>query len=288
MNNLKFILISNLLMRLTPISCIRSGNAPSLISRGRQVNSSRIPPDIPGMTAKMTFDSGQPDATPANKMRMQGDAKSILGKMELPNEKLEAQFSPSRADMMVELRIPTTLQDIQQSKRGPLSAFLDVVQTELAKAGMLSIDRLQLLGIRGEYTRVPLNKSDTSVLEKNNGIGGGDRGVGSFSYDLYRNGETMANQYVIVELGIVPGSKGSSLEPAPEGILKSWKNQLVTPGSTLLGGPLGEILHGASIQSPPVSMSTRVELKNAFKSSVTPHNSVSWTIALILYSWCAF
>merc|ERR1719265_2623156 len=83
----------------------------------------------------------------------------------------DAPLAPAPSTLL-ELRIPTSLENLQGSKYGPLSTFLDKIQSELAKAGHLNIERLQLLSIRGEYTRVPRNSSATSVLAKSSGNGG--------------------------------------------------------------------------------------------------------------------
>lgn len=298
MNSLVVIAISYLLM---PGAGVRSGAEQSLISRGRQAKSLDVPAGtrIPGMK-NMTFPPSNPTpgSRTANEMRMQGDARAMMDKMELPNEKVEGQLSPSPSSIILELRIPTSLQIIQASNNGPLSAFLDKVQNELCKVGKLSAQRLQLLGIRGEYTRVPVNASGTSVLEEafpTAGMVMADHGSMPLGYGTlsshyhHTQFETMTDQHVIVELEILSGA--GNLDATPESIFALWKAELLTSGSSLLRGPLGQVLRGASIERPPVSMSTKHEFKNAFKKEKSSSVAcTSWSIhfALACFAWSTF
>lgn len=311
MNNLVLVVLSSLPI---PTAGVRSGTEQSLISRGRQAKSH----DLPASSVMKDMTLPPSNSIPgtfihstraANEIRMQGDAKAMMGKMELPDGQVESRLGfPSRSSIILELRIPTSLQTIQASKHGPLSAFLDKVQNEFCKVGKLSNDRLQLLGIRGEYTRVPVNESGTSVLQNAfpptimterflnafpttimTDHESMPLGYGSLNSQYHHNQfETMADQHVIVELEILPG--GHTLDATPESIFKSWKTQIMNPGGSLLRGPLGQVLKGASIERPPVSMSTKPVFVNAFKKSdeslavppYTPH------LALACFIWSAF
>lgn len=196
-------------------------------------------------------------------------------------DKVEAELlitPPPPSQMIVELRIPTTLQEIQEGHVGPLSSFLDTVHRELCKAGKLSDRRLQLLGIRGEYTRVPANQSKALSLTRNEG-----KEASNSTFWNHNDVMEMADQYVIVELEVLPGKEHS--EPSAESIEAEWESQMKTVGSPLLHGPLGALLKGASIQRPPVSMSSRLLLKNAFKSSAVKavsFHSTSWALSIFL------
>lgn len=312
MNNLVLVVLSSLPI---PTAGVRSGTEQSLISRGRQIKSLDLPASSVMKNMTLPPSNSIPGTRAANEIRMQGDAKAMMGKMELPNGQVESQFNangfPSRSSIILELRIPTSLQTIQASRHGPLSAFLDKVQNELCKVGKLSNDRLQLLGIRGEYTRVPVNESGTSVLQKSDtetkfppqiltdqkvfpttimtDHESMPLGYGSLSSQYHHNQfETMADQHVIVELEILPG--GHTLDATPGSIFKLWKTQIMNPGGSLLRGPLGQVLKGASIERPPVSMSTKPVFVNAFKKSdkslavppYTPH------LALACFIWSTF
>jgi len=262
----------------------------SLIGRGRRAKFPDFPPpSFQDTEAKMTLGSSAdpvsktlastPVIYPADAaMNRQQDIQAVKQKVEAADEEFEA-LAPPQIDF--ELRIPTSLQKIQGGRLGPLSVFLDTVESELCKAGKLSNNRLQLLGIRGEYTRVPLNKSSSISLTGNNG-------TNSSLWDEHPI-MTMADQHVIIDLEVLPGSSG--FEPTPEDISSLWKAQLTTAGSPLLRGPLGMLFKGASIQKPPdttdrnaVNMvSSSAHFTNGFKSSAIQFQSLSWTLVLLSF-----
>lgn len=214
---------------------------------------------------------GSPSASEMSREEDSQVSNAANGKLKVTTNKVESELPVVSPPMLVELRMPVSLQQIQNDHVGPLSAFLDTVQSELCKAGKLSNSRLQLVGIRGEYTRVPANQSVALSLTKNT------TGLKTeiWGKDEYAN---MADQHVIVELEVMPGKEYS--EPTIDSIEAAWKTQLTTIGSPLLHGPLGMLLKGASIQRPPPSTSSRLLLKNAFKSSVVTFHSRSWALTL--------
>lgn len=279
MPNLLLTVISNLLL---PTASVRGGSDQSLISRARRAKFPDFPPS--DVMKKMSFGSqirDEVNPTPANEMGRQGHVKATLGKKKLPNKKVEADSGL----VTLELRIPTSLEKIQDSKNGPLSVFLDTVQSEFCKAVKLSHDRLQLLGIRGEYIRIPRNESGTSVLLKNTGSS-----RGKSSHSNHNQFETMADQHVIVELEILPGNPGTS-HATPESIFALWKAQITSSGSSLLQGPLGPVLQGAMIQRPPPIPGATMDLnhlQNAFKSSAGPRKLFSLTFMLVFCLLGAF
>lgn len=238
-----------------------------------------IYPVVPAQQASDVL-SRQEAANVLNRQQEQQELQALKGNQEIANEMFEG-LGPSQIDL--ELRIPTSLQKIQDGRIGPLSAFLDTVQSELCKVGKLSNSRLQLLGIRGEYTRVPLNQSGAVSLTGNDGMNSSSWGEHHIM--------TMADQYVIIDLEVLPGSSGlESTEPTTEEIFSSWKTQLSTAGSPLLKGPLGMIFNGAKIQKPSVNMglSSSTHFTNAFKSSAVQLQSLSWALVLLSFlvdSW---
>lgn len=237
---------------------VRGGHEQSLISRARF-------PDFPPSAMKNMI-VGQPFAP-------------MLPSIEPRQPKQALPRATSHSSIFLELRIPTSLQKIQASKTGPLSSFLDTLQDEFCKASELSNNRLQLMGIRGEYTRVPLNESHKntqhSYLKQSR-----ENLKQSMGWQSQIETMSMADQHVIVEIEILPGDPRT-----PGDILTTWKTQLATPGSFLLQGPLGLVLKGASIQAPPVSMSANTQFEKFSKSAASSHQVLALTFALICVVW---
>jgi hypothetical protein len=239
----------------------------SLIGKGRHKKF----PDLsssyfqPRALHKVTLGSSAPVAS--------ATAMSREDHTQVTTDGVEAQLHTA-GKMLIELRIPASLQQIQDGDVGPLSAFLDTVQSELCKAGQLKSSRLQLVGIRGEYTQVPVNQSDSLSLTKQNGT----KNLKSSFWDHHELA-TMADQHVIVELEVSPGKEHS--ERTVDSIEAEWKTQLTSIGSPLLHGPLGMLLKDASMKQSPLSMSSRLALENAFKSSVVTFHS--HPLALVLF-----
>jgi len=291
---IQVLLVIELLISTTGIG---GGHEQTLISRNRQKNQTKFPeypvpnffdpqkPILGGPSQKGILGAPSNPMSSAKEVRHawmdQDGAKDDTAKAELPGKKMmaDAGLAPSSTHVILELRIPTSLGSIQESHMGPLSSFLDSVQNELCKSGKLSHDRLQLLGIRGEYVRVPMNESNAQDLAKSFGNVHGDLRLHSMS-----NMEAMADQHVIVELEILPGNT-RTLQPTAESIFTSWKSQLASSGSQLLQGPLGAVLKGSSMRRPPVSMSSRALFNNAFKSSAVPYDSLSWAFSLFCVFW---
>lgn len=270
---------------LIPTRGIQGGPEQSLIGRGRQTKIPNFPfHTFPGFhpqhmpVKKVTLASSSVQVSPPNNLKVLEGSKATMSKVEQPSDKVMAGSPVPSSSVITELFIPTSLQRIQDSRSGPLSVFLDAVQRELCKVGKLSNDRLQLLGIRGEYTRVPVNQSGVSVLTKDG------RNGSMISQSVHHNElETMTDQHVIVELEILPGSRNE--ESPAEDVFALWKAQLLHSGSSLLRGPLGTVLSGATMQREAhLGMNSRIVFNNAFKSSAVLHGSLSWTFAL----FCAF
>lgn len=293
---LRVLLVTVFSKLLTSTTGIGGGHEQTLISRSRQRNQTKFPeypvpnffdPQKPILGGPSQKGAPSPLGAPSNPMsparevRHKDDAKDETAKAEQPNKKMmaDAGLAPSSTHVILELRIPTSLGSIQDSHMGPLSSFLDAVQNKLCTAGKLSQNRLQLLGIRGEYIRVPVNQSNAQALAKSMGNVHRDLRLHSLS-----NFEAMADQHVIVELEILPGNSRTS-EPTAESIFALWKSQLASSGSSLLQGPLGAVLQGSSMQRPPVSMSSRALFNNAFKSSAVPYHSLSWAFSLFCVFW---
>merc|ERR1719421_1176610 len=138
--------------------------------------------------------------------------------------------------VLAELHIPTSLQEIQDSPHGPLSMFLGKVQQELCKSVDVSEKRLNLLGIRGEYTRAPsvLNMSkvpEISALDRaagsvmvHSGKGTRTATVGAVAVKPHEPVAAMhLNQEVIVELEVLPGEEK---DLTAESVFSTWQKQL--------------------------------------------------------------
>lgn len=98
---------------------------------------------------------GQSPAAPAPAAPAAQDAAAPT-----PKEKAKADIATA---LRTELRIPITIRQIHNSPQGPLSHFLQTVQTEFCKALNIPPRRLSILGIRGEYTKLESMLLDEQV-----------------------------------------------------------------------------------------------------------------------------
>jgi len=273
---------------LIPTYGLGGGPDQSLIGRGRHtkvtgrgvhaIHPWNNPVKKMSLAASSAAKQPLPPLLPAKQLKMQDDSKATMGNLKQSSDTVESGHSLSSSNVVLELRIPTSLQRIQDSRSGPLSVFLDAVQRELCNIGNLSNDRLQLLGIRGEYTRVPPNQSSASILSESS------QNRSMIPQSLHHNQveNTMTDQRVIIELEILPGSR---TEATAEEIFTFWKKQLATPGSSLLQGPLRTVLGSATMQKEAqLNMNPRLVFNNAYQSSAVLR-SVSWSLTLFCVFW---
>jgi len=69
------------------------------------------------------------------------------------------------ATLRIELSMPTTIKELHEGPQGPLSRFLVVLQRELCKSANVPPQRISLLGIRGEYTKLETMLLDESAVD---------------------------------------------------------------------------------------------------------------------------
>lgn len=69
------------------------------------------------------------------------------------------------ATLRIELAVPTTIKEIHEGSQGPLSHFLLVLQQEVCKSAGVPLQRISLLGIRGEYTKLETMLLDESAVD---------------------------------------------------------------------------------------------------------------------------
>jgi len=151
------------------------------------------------------------------------------GGHEKKNKPKEKQEDSPLASLRAELRLHIAISDLKGAEGG-LQLFLKRLRTELAKAADIPIDRLDVLGIRGEYS---------------------DEGVSLFSKDIKASlqespvlGDGKGSSRSIVDLEILPGTQPSEL--SPKGVYDSWKEQLRQKDSKLRKSPLKSLLLGAT------------------------------------------
>lgn len=128
----------------------------------------------------------------------------------------------------LELRLYVGVSDLKGTE-GSLPVFLDRLEKVLVKAAGIPKDRLDVLGIRGEYTdegvfleEVKSSLSDSPKLAKRT--------------DLGRS---------TIDLEVLPGADSS--QPSPRAVYALWKDQLKRKDGPLMGGPLKGIFKGAKL-----------------------------------------
>lgn len=139
----------------------------------------------------------------------------------------EMEDSPL-ASLRLELRLPTSLQDLKETK-GPLSQFLERLARTLADVAKIPAERVDVLGVRGAY-------SDSGVLLLEKDL------KASLSDGPVRAEE---RKYSIVDLEILPSTHVSEL--SPKGVYELLKDQLSNKDSELKRGPLKDYLLGARL-----------------------------------------
>lgn len=134
------------------------------------------------------------------------------------------------ASLRLELWLPVPISDLKSTKKGPLNVFLDTLQEELSAAAHVSIKRLDVLGVRGEY-------ADEGVLS-------------FFARDVkasLQEGPVVAEEisHSIIDLEVLPATQAS--DPSPQHILRVLRDELVKEDSSLMTGPLKDTLRGARL-----------------------------------------
>jgi len=134
------------------------------------------------------------------------------------------------ASLRLELWLPIPIADLKGTKKGPLKVFLETVQTEFATAANVSVKRLDMLGVRGEYT---------------------DEGVLSFfARDVkasLQESPVVAEEisHSIVDLEVLPATRAE--DPSPQDILRVLREQIGKEDSPLMKGPLKDTLTEARL-----------------------------------------
>jgi len=146
-------------------------------------------------------------------------------------ESNELEETPG-ASLRLELWLPIPISDLKdKDKKGPLPVFLETLQKQFAEAANVSIKRLDMLGVRGEY-------SDDGVLS-------------FFARDVkasLQDSPVVAEEvdsHSIIDVEVLPATQTE--DPSPQDILRVLREELSKEDSSLMKGSLKDTLTGARI-----------------------------------------
>jgi len=159
----------------------------------------------------------------------------------------------------LELHIPRSLETIHDGPQGPLGKFIDTVRDQFCQAVGVPLERLKVLGVRGEdvafgTTGVRNNTMVSILLQAGPRVGAlmqesSSRSTvkGPVSTCWWRK-----SRCSIVDLEALQRSNIS--EPTTSAIIEAWEDQLGEPQSYLMRGPLSQILRRATLSAARCSM----------------------------------
>jgi len=208
--------------------------------------------------------------------------------------------------LRIELSMPVTIREIHEGPQGPLSHFLIVLHQQICKSASVLPQRISLLGIRGEYTKLETMLLDSSTLDgkgnillldgkqESDGVDEQQLEAAAGAHNAHQEvsanphaeaaapaadphaapaaaaepekadphaakeatpspdpAESSPDHEVIVDMEILPGSKGS--DTTAQDIFEKLKNTLQDPQSLLRTGPVGGILANGDLSygKPP-------------------------------------
>jgi len=180
------------------------------------------------------------------------------------DENGERDKDASMESLRLELWLPVSMKDLKGDK-GDLSLYLDTLKTELATAGNISTDRLDMLGVRGDYEdegasgkeeekkEGASNSSEERKADKDKDQEEESKPASFFSKDIkasLQDGpvvalEESAESQSIIDIEVLPSANAS--DPSPQKALTKIREQLGDDGSPLMKGPLKKTLSGAKL-----------------------------------------
>lgn len=140
-------------------------------------------------------------------------------------------FGYPGAGLLLELHMPqVTLKELHSSSRGSLAQFLMQVRGEICKGTAVQEPRISILGIHGRYKRY--ESEDLLHLHS-------ERTSQSQS-----KGPSHVEEEVVVRFEILPGWNN---DPDPHQAFDALKQQLTSPASSVMLGPLSTVLTNATV-----------------------------------------
>jgi len=170
-------------------------------------------------------------------------------------------FGYPGAGILLELHLPkVTLRELHTSSRGSLAQFLLEVREEIGKSAEVHESRVSILSIHGRYKHY---ESD-----------------GYFRMRSDRTDHMAGSQHleeeVVVRFEILPGS---AQDTDPKTALKALRDQLSSPDSSLMKGPLGMTLSNATVTlSTPVTMVSQSRMSE--HHGMTHMSAMAWPIGI--------
>jgi len=139
-------------------------------------------------------------------------------------------FSYPGAGLLLELHMPqVTLKELHSSSRGSLAQFLMQVRGEICKGTAVEEPRISILGIHGRYKRY---ESDSLLHMKSDRI------------NQSKPQPSHIEEEVVVRFEILPGWNN---DPDPHQAYDALKQQLTSPASSVMLGPLSTVLTNATV-----------------------------------------
>lgn len=154
-------------------------------------------------------------------------------KGDISEEKKGTNGHTNSESLRLELRLHTSIHDLKDSM-GPLTDFMGTLQKALAKAAGITTDRLDVLGVRGEYES---DEGATSFFEKDLKA---SLAEGPVLVEVTSGGKS------IVDLEVLPATEKSDL--APHDVFSTLKEELGRKDGPLMKGLLKDVLQGAKLK----------------------------------------